>query len=330
MPMPLMRLNVLTQVVACCAVLIPVQRVSAHAQQVTRPRPVITLAYARPDTSDSRQVTFDSGARLGIAEARHAASLLRRELEVVELSEGARDRSVGTQLEAAQATVVVAPALTASLATQLEQWAARPGRAIVTALASASLVCSMPVFRTGPDSAVRASAAARSDTAARAGGTARSDRVAGTMRAPPVAAPATALRVELWHADLERFGARQLNDRYVQRYGAPMTSAAWEGWMAVKIAWESGLRARDGDVAAALAHGAFDGHKGAALRFGADDRILRQPLIIVASDAGTMRPGSAAVTGKASTALVREIPWPAEDSLAAADANTRSSSRCPS
>lgn len=108
--------------------------------------------------------------------------------------------------------------------------------------------------------------------------------------------PQTGGVVEFWHESLYRFGAAQLNERYRRAYGRGMTSAAWLGWFAVKIAWESAQRT-DGSTAALAdyllspeAH--FDGHKGAALGFNPATRWLVQPLHVV--DGGTV---TAEITG---------------------------------
>ncbi len=65
-----------------------------------------------------------------------------------------------------------------------------------------------------------------------------------------------------------------------------MTSGAWAGWMAVKIAWESFLRTPDGSAIAMASHldrdtTHFDGHKGVPLSFRRWDHQLRQPLYVV-------------------------------------------------
>jgi ABC-type branched-subunit amino acid transport system substrate-binding protein len=99
--------------------------------------------------------------------------------------------------------------------------------------------------------------------------------------------PAAATRrVELWHPSLERFGAEQLNQRYERRYGRPMDSDAWAGWIAVKILAESALRAHattSGALQRALTdpRAQFDGHKGRPLVFDARTGELRQPLYTV-------------------------------------------------
>ena len=95
--------------------------------------------------------------------------------------------------------------------------------------------------------------------------------------------------VELWHASLERYGAAQLNDRFAARFSRPMTSLAWAGWMAVKVAWETSLRAQSVEPAKLLAvlrkeETRFDGHKGAPLSFRKWDNQLRQPVYAVVPD----------------------------------------------
>lgn len=83
-----------------------------------------------------------------------------------------------------------------------------------------------------------------------------------------------------WDPALERFGAGQLNARFVARWRAPMTEPAWRGWMLGKIAWESALRGpTEPRALVRWLHGPaarFDGHQGASLSFGADHN-LRHP-----------------------------------------------------
>ncbi|HVL66499.1 MAG TPA: hypothetical protein VM364_04465 [Vicinamibacterales bacterium] len=88
--------------------------------------------------------------------------------------------------------------------------------------------------------------------------------------------------IVLWHATLDRYGASELNDRYTRQYGEGMTGDAWAGWAAVKALVESALRRLENDdPCAALGRLRFDGHKGRALTFDPDTRILSQPLYIV-------------------------------------------------
>jgi hypothetical protein len=95
--------------------------------------------------------------------------------------------------------------------------------------------------------------------------------------------------VELWHHALERFGAAQLNERFVRAHHRPMRSRDWAAWMAIKIAVEAWLRSRSNDPAslgAALAAPTtrFDGHKGVPLSFRPPDLELRQPLYVITGD----------------------------------------------
>ncbi|HKP75494.1 MAG TPA: ABC transporter substrate-binding protein [Longimicrobiaceae bacterium] len=109
------------------------------------------------------------------------------------------------------------------------------------------------------------------------------------MRADAVAHAGVADgRAEAWDARLERFGADQLNQRFRARFGEGMDSQGWVGWFAVKLLWESTLRARGTDPAALARYlssdaAQFDGHKGRPLSFRTWDHQLRQPLYVTAS-----------------------------------------------
>jgi ABC-type branched-subunit amino acid transport system substrate-binding protein len=127
-------------------------------------------------------------------------------------------------------------------------------------------------------------------------------------------AASTGIAIQLWDASLERYGASQLNDRYRARFGRAMTSPAWAGWFAMKIAWETSLKARSADPAVLAGELAkrstqFDGHKGAPLSFRTSDHQLRQPLYAVGHDAGGKMARVVAElpdVGKASAESLRE------------------------
>jgi ABC transporter substrate binding protein (PQQ-dependent alcohol dehydrogenase system) len=96
-------------------------------------------------------------------------------------------------------------------------------------------------------------------------------------------------RAAAWDARLERFGAAQLNQRYRTRFGAEMGAEmgaeGWAGWFAVKLLWESSLRARSVSAAVLLRFvdgpaAQWDGHKGRPLSFRPWDHQLRQPLYV--------------------------------------------------
>ena len=81
-----------------------------------------------------------------------------------------------------------------------------------------------------------------------------------------------------WQPSTVRYGASELNERYVKRFKQPMTSEAWNAWFAVKAIVESALRAPEGaDLCDALAGARFDGHKGASLSFDPTTGVLRHP-----------------------------------------------------
>ena len=94
-------------------------------------------------------------------------------------------------------------------------------------------------------------------------------------------------RVVAWHPSLTRYGARQLRDRYLGRFGREMSHAAWLGWFAVKTVWESAARMRgalDEGLGERIRAGRYDGHKGRALAFEGNE--LTQPLYVVERAAG--------------------------------------------
>lgn len=97
-------------------------------------------------------------------------------------------------------------------------------------------------------------------------------------------------RAVAWDSTLEKFGADTLNDRFRAQTGLAMDADAWLAWVAVKILWESALRARAADAATLAEHltretTQFDGHKGRPLSFRPWDHQLRQPLYVVAPEA---------------------------------------------
>ena len=107
--------------------------------------------------------------------------------------------------------------------------------------------------------------------------------------APPPAAdelPDNVWWPVLWHPGRARFGGTQLNERFRRRWHRPLTTAGWAGWMAVKIVWETTLKAgatRPDRLVHTLRdeHTMFDGHKGVPLTFRGSDHQLRQPIYIM-------------------------------------------------
>jgi ABC-type branched-subunit amino acid transport system substrate-binding protein len=122
-------------------------------------------------------------------------------------------------------------------------------------------------------------------------------------------------RCVAWDASLVRFGADTLNQRFQTRYGQPMTDESWTGWLAVKMLWESALRARTAEpraLAAVLTRDStrFDGHKGRALSFRPWDHQLRQPVYVFSGGSGASRPVEVPVASAAnvsSTVVLDEL-----------------------
>jgi PQQ-dependent catabolism-associated beta-propeller protein len=110
-----------------------------------------------------------------------------------------------------------------------------------------------------------------------------SDSMYRAMRPASGAGPEKGAVAVLWHAGLTRYGAAQLNERFVRQTGAPAEPAGWAGWMAVKVLWEALLRtgSTDAGVLSSFLAGdsaRFDGHKGESLRFDPESHQLRQPI----------------------------------------------------
>jgi hypothetical protein len=82
-----------------------------------------------------------------------------------------------------------------------------------------------------------------------------------------------------WHPALEKFGAGELNQRFLRAVGRPMTPAAWLGWMAVKCVVEAAFRPGAGVLRTQLRTLRIDGHKGIPLSFDVHRR-LGQPLYV--------------------------------------------------
>jgi hypothetical protein len=190
------------------------------------------------------------GFTVGSSEARRMMQLLKVEWRETVVAAGSRLPAAARD---AQAGVLLAPRAESRLLS---------GRPIVAAIAAS-----------GPRTfSVRASAAAR-------------DRALARWRKRE---GAPGLRAVEWHASLSRFGAEQLNVRLASALGRAPDADVWAGWMAAKVVAEAMIRAAGGPLPAeALTSLAFDGHKGAPLRFDARNGYLRQPLYIV-DGAGTL------------------------------------------
>jgi hypothetical protein len=122
--------------------------------------------------------------------------------------------------------------------------------------------------------------------------------------------------VTSWHPALERYGADTLNRRFESRFNRPMTGEAWCGWMAVKILWESALRARStaaGTIIQFLEseRASFDGHKGRPLGFRPWDHQLRQPVYVERAGAPLVEMPSSTKADESSRDVLDRIGTPA-------------------
>ena len=96
--------------------------------------------------------------------------------------------------------------------------------------------------------------------------------------------PGSKVSAAAWHSKAVKFAARDLNRRYLDRFGSPMDGLAWAGWFAARAVGDTLMRQPASDAAALLeslkqADG-LDGQKGDPHSFRTSGQ-LRQPLVIV-------------------------------------------------
>ena len=215
--------------------------------------PALTLGVIASRDESGRLRDVARGIALGMDEARHAATLFDKKLHEVT---AASPTTVGG--EAIPQAVIFAGS-SSEAPTAAREAANRKMVFVNASVSDDSLrreLCSAFVFHVAASDAMYASA---------------------QSAASPASAP-----VSMWNGALERYGAAQLNDRF-RAASLPPNADTWSGWMAVKIVWESFLRAATptGEgIATYLAseNSQFDGHKGAPLSFRRWDHQLRQPL----------------------------------------------------
>ena len=236
----------------------------AHQQD----HPTLTLAVLSP-ASEQRDPAR-GGITLGVSEARHAATLFQKRLAVVSPLQGSdTDAADAARRSGVQALLCTDSRRAAGMSEACD----RAGLVFINVLSSDDGMrrerCNRMTFHVAASDAM-------------------------IKGATDYGSPRPGARVEMWDHRLERFGASQLNDRFRAAARGPMTSAAWAGWMAVKVVWEAFLRSPVATPEALASFlldetTAFDGHKGMPLTFRRWDHQLRQPLYVVV-------PGSADVT----------------------------------
>ena len=110
----------------------------------------------------------------------------------------------------------------------------------------------------------------------------------------------------MWHHSLEKYSARDLNARYMRRFGERLDGPSWSAWAALKLVGEAMLRA--GTTPQAILEylesaPPFDGHKGRPLTFRKQDHQLRQPMYLAQARKAT--PGG---DGAPEVEVVAEVP----------------------
>lgn len=119
-------------------------------------------------------------------------------------------------------------------------------------------------------------------------------------------------RPALWDTTLERFGADDLNERYVSRNAEPMESASWATYAAVMSVYAAARAGAAFDAEALVAFltdpaTEIDLGKGPGTSFRAWDNQLRQPLYLVQVDPDASW-GSAVSTRVALASVVGQVP----------------------
>ncbi len=112
--------------------------------------------------------------------------------------------------------------------------------------------------------------------------------------------PGARVSAAAWHGRAVKFAARDLNNRYRNRFGTDMDQLAWAGWFAARAVGDTLMRDPGADAASLLlslkeADG-LDGQKGDPHSFRASGQ-LRQPLVLVDVDGKLL--GEAPVRGAA-------------------------------
>jgi len=100
-------------------------------------------------------------------------------------------------------------------------------------------------------------------------------------------APRTArgsVRVVSYEPTFAAIGGPQLAQRFTERWKQPLDGPAWTSWLAVKILWETFLRAQTTDAPRLVqylksAGAAFEGYQGVGMTFRPWDHQLRHPLM---------------------------------------------------
>ncbi len=214
----------------------------------------VRLAYVGPADSDSL-----AGARQGIAEGNAQGKFLGLAFELTD------SRDLATAL-AGKPTVVLVDLPAAEVMPSAAQAA---GVAVINTGAEDDALraqCAPNLLHTLPSAAMRADA----------------------LRQWKQKSPQSTASAHAWHWRAEMYAGAQLNKRYTDKTGKPMSDQAWAGWAAAKLVTDTAARLKSADPAALLKalreDLAFDGQKGVEMSFRPNGQ-LRQPLLLVEQDA---------------------------------------------
>jgi ABC-type branched-subunit amino acid transport system substrate-binding protein len=266
---------------------------TAFATLAAQMSPVLRVGLITRANPTGGAASVARGVELGAAEAKQTASLLGGNVVLFEESAlGSVDAAATRLLSGRKVQVIIGSS--AEDANALSQFADEHGLIFFDAASRSTTLrssCRRHTFHIEASDSMYANASRR--------GGARRDTDDSTV---------------LWAGSLEKYGASQINERFRNRYHAPMDGSAWAGWVAVKIAAEAALRARSARTAALLSYleaasTTFDGHKGWPLSFRSSDHQLRQPLYVVMRSGQTSGPGA------------RDIPQLSSLSTAGTNAN---------
>lgn len=220
------------------------------SQAYAGPSLSVRIAFIGDTTSDAH-----AGAIQGLREANAQGKFLGLTYKLV-------DAVDITSASAAQVSAVVVAGEAASLPALAAQATGTPLLNVTADDNSLRSHCSDNLLHTIPSQAMRADAVQQ-----------------WRKKQPDSQAEAHA-----WHASAELYAGSQLNKRYADHAGQPMTDQAWAAWAAVKLVSDTVARLRSGEpgeLLTALRNDlAFDGQKGVDMSF-RDNGQLRQPLLLV-------------------------------------------------
>ncbi|MBC8087181.1 MAG: ABC transporter substrate-binding protein [Phycisphaerae bacterium] len=213
------------------------------------------------------------GLQMGMAEARHAATLLRKSVVFAEQRVEADPQlvtSAAQRLVEDHRVCAIVGGVDAPTCLALHRFAAVNDVLYFNPASSSDelrgLNCSRQTFHVEASDQMRGDALALEPSASR-----------------------TQALCTTWDSSLVRYGADTLNARFHAQFGEDMSDRAWNEWFAIKALWETFARTganSSAQLLAALEQSStrFDGHKGRSLSFRTWDHQLRQPMYVRVQD----------------------------------------------